>query len=70
MSDNEIEHQLLQGLRQLEMNLRLLHATHKARNLPLDAPYTINTENAMKLSYVNESLRGLKLANKTIKEGE
>ncbi len=56
MSDEEIKHHLLEGLRQLEMDLKLLRNYHKTRGLDTTAPYTKNTEDLLKLEYVNKSL--------------
>ena len=59
MSENELSRQLLEGLRQLKMNIDLLHGIHKAKNLDLNSPYTKNTEDVMKIEYVNQALKGL-----------
>ncbi len=60
MSEEYLKEQLLEGLKQLEMNLVLLEDIHKKRNLDLSAPYTTNTMDALKVQYVNISLKALK----------
>ncbi len=59
MTDKELGEQLVQGLKQLKMNLELLHKYHVAKNLDVTAPYTKRTEELLKLEYVNECLKGL-----------
>lgn len=51
---------LLNGLKQLKSNLDLLHKLHVAKGLDTTDPYTKNTEDALKLAFANECLRGLK----------
>lgn len=56
MSDEELKHQLLQVLKQLQMDLELLHKTHVTRGLDISDPYTVNTKNLMLLQYAKQSL--------------
>ena len=51
--------QLVAGLKQLQMNINRLHEVHVAKNLDIDAPYTKNTEDMLKVEFVNEALKGL-----------
>lgn len=52
--------QLVQGLKQLEMNIKTLHKLHALKGLDTTAPYTTNTEDLLKLAFVNDALKGLK----------
>lgn len=57
--DKHLAAQLIDGLKQLDMNIASLHKLHTAKGLDISHPYTKNTEDLLKIAYVNEALQGL-----------
>lgn len=64
-----LEKQLVSGARQLDVNLKALHKLHKMKGLDLGHPYTKNTEDALKIQFANQALKGLKASKHTIDKG-
>lgn len=59
MKEQELGYQLEQGLKQLQMNIEALRRLHSAKGLDLSAPYTLNTENLLKIEFAHQALKSL-----------
>lgn len=59
MTENELAHQLLDGLKQLDGNLKLLYSLHEHRGLDTSEAYTQNTVNIAARHYVDSALDAL-----------
>jgi hypothetical protein len=52
--------QFVDGLKQLDMNISHLRELHRAKSLDVSSPYTRNTEDVLKLEFVNKCLDSMK----------